>query len=40
MKKEIRICGFGGQGVILAGFIIGKAASVYLKPVEELPDLK
>jgi len=30
MKKEIRICGFGGQGVILAGFIIGKAASVYL----------
>jgi 2-oxoglutarate ferredoxin oxidoreductase subunit gamma len=29
MKKEIRICGFGGQGVILAGFIIGKAASVY-----------
>ncbi|HEC94552.1 MAG TPA: 2-oxoacid:ferredoxin oxidoreductase subunit gamma [Thermoplasmatales archaeon] len=30
MKKEIRICGFGGQGVILAGFIIGKAASVYM----------
>lgn len=29
MKKEVRICGFGGQGVILAGFIIGKAASVY-----------
>ena len=28
MKKEIRICGFGGQGVILAGFIIGKAACV------------
>lgn len=31
MKKEIRICGFGGQGVILAGFIIGKAASVFMK---------
>jgi len=30
MKKEIRICGFGGQGVILAGFIIGKAASVFM----------
>lgn len=30
MKKEIRICGFGGQGVVLAGFIIGKAASVYM----------
>jgi len=31
MKKEIRICGFGGQGVILAGFIIGKAASVFME---------
>ena len=30
MKKEIRICGFGGQGVILAGFIIGKASSVFM----------
>ncbi len=29
MKREIRICGFGGQGVILAGFIIGKAACVF-----------
>ncbi len=31
MKKEIRIAGFGGQGVILAGFIIGKAACVFNK---------
>jgi 2-oxoglutarate ferredoxin oxidoreductase subunit gamma len=30
VKKEIRICGFGGQGVILAGFIIGKAAAVFM----------
>ena len=30
MKREIRIAGFGGQGVILAGFIIGKAAAVFL----------
>jgi 2-oxoglutarate ferredoxin oxidoreductase subunit gamma len=30
MKKEIRICGFGGQGVILSGFMIGKAASVFM----------
>lgn len=30
MKKELRICGFGGQGVILAGFILGKAASVFM----------
>lgn len=30
-KYEIRICGYGGQGVILAGFIIGQAVSVYEK---------
>ena len=30
MKKEVRICGFGGQGVILAGFIFGKAAAVFM----------
>jgi len=30
MRKEIRICGIGGQGVLLAGLIIGKAASVYM----------
>ena len=29
MKREIRIAGFGGQGIILAGFIVGKAACVY-----------
>jgi len=28
-KYEIRLCGFGGQGVILAGFIIGQAATVH-----------
>ncbi len=27
MKKEIRICGFGGQGVILAGVVLGEAAT-------------
>jgi 2-oxoglutarate ferredoxin oxidoreductase subunit gamma len=26
---EVRIAGFGGQGVILAGFIIGRAASLF-----------
>lgn len=26
MKKEIRICGFGGQGIILSGVILGEAA--------------
>lgn len=29
--KEIKIGGFGGQGVILSGMIIGKAASIYDK---------
>jgi len=28
-RFEIRVCGYGGQGVILAGFIIGQAASVF-----------
>lgn len=28
-RKEIRIAGFGGQGVILSGNIVGKAASIY-----------
>ena len=27
MKKEIRIVGFGGQGIILAGVILGEAAA-------------
>ncbi len=31
MRTEIRIGGFGGQGVILAGIILGKAASVFDK---------
>ena len=29
MRKEIRISGFGGQGVGLAGFILGKALTLY-----------
>ena len=29
MRTEIRSGGFGGQGVILAGIIIGKAASIF-----------
>jgi len=28
-QLEIRVSGFGGQGIILAGFIIGKAASIF-----------
>jgi len=28
-KHEIRICGLGGQGVIMGGMIIGKAASIF-----------
>ena len=29
MKKEIRFTGFGGQGIITAGFFLGQAAAVY-----------
>ncbi|MGW8319508.1 MAG: 2-oxoacid:acceptor oxidoreductase family protein [Candidatus Promineifilaceae bacterium] len=29
MRKEIRISGFGGQGVILAGYMLGKALCLY-----------
>ncbi|OHB70315.1 MAG: pyruvate ferredoxin oxidoreductase [Planctomycetes bacterium RBG_16_43_13] len=29
MNSEVKIGGFGGQGVILAGIIIGKAATIY-----------
>ena len=29
MRTEVRIAGFGGQGVILAGIIVGKAASLF-----------
>jgi len=29
MKKEFKFGGFGGQGIVLAGYIFGKAASIY-----------
>lgn len=29
LRTEIRICGFGGQGVALAGYILGKAMTLY-----------
>jgi 2-oxoglutarate ferredoxin oxidoreductase subunit gamma len=29
VRTEIRVGGFGGQGVALAGYLIGKAASLY-----------
>ncbi|MCK4367832.1 MAG: 2-oxoacid:ferredoxin oxidoreductase subunit gamma [Thermoplasmata archaeon] len=28
-RKEVRVGGFGGQGIILAGFILGKAVAIY-----------
>ncbi len=28
-RKEIRIAGFGGQGIVLSGNIVGKAAAIY-----------
>jgi 2-oxoglutarate ferredoxin oxidoreductase subunit gamma len=29
MRLEVRLAGFGGQGIGLAGMILGKAASIY-----------
>jgi 2-oxoglutarate ferredoxin oxidoreductase subunit gamma len=29
MRREIRIAGFGGQGVVLAGYVLGKALALY-----------
>lgn len=29
MRTEIRLAGFGGQGIVLAGYILGKAAALY-----------
>jgi len=29
VRHEIRISGFGGQGVVLAGYLLGKALSLY-----------
>ncbi len=29
MRQEIRLGGFGGQGIVLAGYILGKAATLY-----------
>lgn len=30
-RTELRFAGFGGQGIIMAGYIVGKAASIYDK---------
>lgn len=35
-RREIRIAGFGGQGIVLSGYIIGKAASIYDKSFSTL----
>ena len=28
-RREIRVTGYGGQGVIMTGYIFGKAAAIY-----------
>lgn len=28
-RREVQISGFGGQGIVLAGYILGKAATIY-----------
>ena len=29
MRQEVRLAGFGGQGIILAGYVLGRAAALY-----------
>jgi len=29
MRTEVRLSGFGGQGIVLSGYILGKAASLF-----------
>jgi len=29
VRQEVRLAGFGGQGIILAGYVLGKAAALY-----------
>ena len=29
MQQELRLAGYGGQGIVLAGLILGKAATLY-----------
>jgi 2-oxoglutarate ferredoxin oxidoreductase subunit gamma len=29
MRQDVRLAGFGGQGIILAGYILGKATGLY-----------
>ena len=29
MRCEVRLAGFGGQGIVLAGYVLGKAAALY-----------
>lgn len=29
MRQEIRLSGFGGQGIILAGYVLGRAAAIF-----------
>lgn len=29
MRQDVRLAGFGGQGIILAGYILGKAGGLY-----------
>jgi len=28
-RQELRLCGYGGQGIILAGYIVGQAVAVF-----------
>ena len=29
MRQNVRVSGFGGQGIVLAGYLLGKAAAIH-----------
>ena len=37
VKSEVRLAGFGGQGIVLAGHILGKAGALFEKKTRYLP---
>ena len=36
MRKEIQLAGFGGQGIVLSGLILGEAAILDEAPILDL----
>ena len=37
-RREVRLSGFGGQGIILSGNILGKAAAIFFLAINVTQD--